>query len=187
MRFLLSLTLLFCSDFALAAKAKWYKTKQVSFLIDIPSDSNKNWLIGPLMGFPLAVLPPNENGYRPVLSLTPESKPTKKEIDFDLVEQSNGFYKNGRTNYVKNRKGTIKKFFEPTKTKNKAKLNLYTFGYEYTIDDLHVIEKSVRFVCDGYMVYAMARFYPEYHKTAKQDFDKIFDNLQCKKNSGSRS
>lgn len=170
-----------CSPFAFAAKSKWYKTKQVEFLIDIPSSSEENWLIGPLMGFPLAVLPPNENGYRPVLSLTPELTPTNKEIDFDLVEQSKGFYKNGRTNYVKNRKGSIRKFYEPTQSKNKANLNLYTFGYEYTIDNLNVVEKSVRFVCDGFMVYAMARYYPDHHKSAEKDFEKIFDSLRCRK------
>lgn len=181
MRFSVLFLLLLSSPLVLAAKAKWYKTKQVKFLIDIPTSSDKNWLIGPLMGFPMAVLAPNENGYRPVLSFTPESAPTNKEIDFDLVAQSNGFYKNGRSNYVKNRKGSIKKFYEPTKQTNKANLNLYTFGYEYVIDNLHIIEKSIRFVCDGYMVYAMARYYPEYHKTAEQNFTKIFDELKCKK------
>lgn len=187
MRLFVSLLLLICSDFALAANAKWYNTKQVSFLIDIPTKSTKNWLVGPLMGFPMTVLLPSEDGYRPVLTLTPESEPSNKEINFDLVEQSIGFFQNGRTNYVNERKGKVKKFYEPTKTTNESKLDLYTFGYEYTIDNLHIVEKHVRFVCDGYMVYATARYNPEYHKNAAKDFDKIFDKLKCKKNSGGKS
>lgn len=187
MRLFVTLLLILCSNFAHAANAKWYDTKEVSFLINIPTTSTKNWIIGPLMGFPMAVLAPNEKGYRPTLSFTPESQPSNKEISFDLVEQSVGIYKNGRTNYVKDRKGTIKKFYKPSKIANDNNLDIFTYGYEYTIDNLHVVEKSIRFVCDGYMVYAMARYYPAYHKSADSNFAKIFSKLQCKKNAGGKS
>lgn len=183
----LTLLLFISHDSVYAASSKWYDAKQVKFEIKIPTKSTKNWLIGPLMGFPMAILAPNEGGYRPTLSLTPESVPSHDPITFDQVQQSIGFYKNGRKNYVSARKGSIEKFFEPQKVKNENNLEIFSMGYIYTINDLKIVEKSLRFMCDGHIILGMARYYPKYHKHAELDFSKILKSLNCKKNSGGQS
>lgn len=169
-----------------AANTKWYNAKQVKFSIDLPSDDNKDWLVGPILGFPLAVLAPNKDGLRPTLSLTPEITPSHGSIDMDQVKIQIGSYQNGRKNYVENRKGQIKEFFEPIKIENKHNLDIYALGYAYTIDNKDIVERSIRFMCDGHLVLGMTRHYPDHHQDAEQQFNHIFKNLKCKKASGKK-
>lgn len=185
--FAVTLILFISAQSVFASNSKWYDTKQVKFEINIPTKTTKNWLIGPLLGFPIAILAPNEGGYRPTMSLTPESVASNKPITFDQVQQSIGFYKTGRQNYVTGRKGNIEKFFEPQKIKNENNLEIFAMGYVYTIDKLKIVERSLRFMCDGHLVLGMTRYYPDFHKHAELDFTKILKKLDCKKNGGGRS
>src|SRR5690606_36842659 len=164
-----------------AKNSKWYQTRNVNFEISLPDQKRDQWLVGPLLGFPLMVLGPSQNGFRPTLSFTPELTPTNKTFDMNVVEQQIGFYKNGRTNYVKNRNGTIKEFFAPSKIPNNNNLAIYAMGYNYTLDNLNIIERSLRFVCDGYVVMAMARYYPEHHPDAEKQLNDVLSELKCRK------
>tara|TARA_R110000868_G_scaffold90968_7_gene252144 strand:+ start:1486 stop:2052 length:567 start_codon:yes stop_codon:yes gene_type:complete len=168
----------------IAASTKWYKTKQVNFEITIPSKSTKDWLVAPILGFPLAVLAPSKNGYRPTMSLTPEMTPSLEPITFDEVRLQEPYYKAGREKFVKDRKGTVKEFYKPSVIKNKNNLEIYSLGYSYELANMTIIEKSIRFMCDGYLVLGMTRYYPELHKNAEKDFSKILKDINCKKAGG---
>tara|TARA_R110000868_G_scaffold38661_5_gene135117 strand:- start:9012 stop:9578 length:567 start_codon:yes stop_codon:yes gene_type:complete len=169
------------SSNGIAASSKWYETKQVNFEITIPTKTTKNWLVAPILGFPLAVLAPSEKGYRPTMSLTPEMTPSLEPITFDEVRLQEPFYKAGREKFVKDRQGKVKEFFKPTKVDNKNNLEIYSLGYRYELANMTIVERSIRFMCDGYLVLGMTRYYPDLHKSAEKDFSKILKNINCKK------
>ena len=173
----IAVTILVC--FSQSSFASWYSASPIEFFIEKPG-KEPSWIAGPIPGVPLILLGPSEEGFRAGLSLIPESKPSNTTINLDVIKEGFKLYKEGREKFVSDRKGKIEKFLDPFQLENSNGLEIFGLGYIYELAGQKIIEKSLRFNCEGHAVLSVYRAGQNSDKKYYKKFEKVIKSLRCR-------
>ncbi len=173
------LTIVLFSLYSQMCFATWFSASPLEFFVEKPGKDPK-WIAGPIPGIPLILLGPSVEGFRPGLSFIPESKPSNTKIDLKVMKEGFDLYKDGRDKYVSVRKGKVEKYLDPFRLKNNNGLEIFGVGYIYELAGQRIIEKSLRFNCNGHAVMSVYRAQDYLDKQFYTKFENVLASLKCR-------
>lgn len=171
----MSFVLLLCASFAAYSKTESFKldkSKNISVTYPTNWESAKN-----LYGIPVTILGPWKNESRPVITIM-STLLTKEKFNQDDLKKILIDFKDKKNAWVLSHKGHLISF-EPLEEVNyKSKVKGYHIGAEFSVSNIHYIERSYYLTCKD-EVFNLKYSIRDEHRFQLKDIQSIVESFQC--------